>query len=254
MGEHFTLTRPVEAELAHAARVSTLGELTASIAHDVKQPLAAVVTYGEAGLRWLQGDVPDLAEATNAMQHMIANGRRASDVIARLDALARRTDPQRAVLSIDEIIDDVVMLVQPELSLRHMTLRVERDPSSPSIYGDRIQLQQALINLVMNGIQSSEAMPQRPQELRIISGVRKEAGRKPSATIAVRDFGVGLSQDVATKVFDAFYTTKSCGMGMGLSICRSIIEAHGGSISIVQPTGPGVNFVIELPLAEEIAV
>ena len=138
--------------------------------------------------------------------------------------------------------------------MRHMTLRVDRDPSSFSIYGDRIQLQQALINLVMNGMQSSEAMPQRPQELRIISGVRKEAGRKPSATIAVRDFGVGLSQDVPTKVFDAFYTTKSSGMGMGLSICRSIIEAHGGSISVVRPNGPGVSFVIDIPLAEEITV
>src|ERR1700739_2125689 len=253
MGEHFTLSRRAEAELAHAARVSTLGELTASIAHEVKQPLAAAMTYGEAGLRWLQRDIPDLAEATNAMQQMIANGRRASDVIARLDALARRTDPQRALLSIDEIIEDVVMLVQRELSLRLMTLRVDRDPSSPSIYGDRIQLSQVLINLVMNGIQASEAAPQRPQELRIIPGVREEAGRKPSATIAVRDFGVGITQDVATKVFDAFYTTKTCGMGMGLSTCRSIIEAHGGSISVVQPNGPGVSFVIDIPLAEEIA-
>lgn len=236
-------------ELSHVARVTTLGELTASIAHEVNQPLAAVVTDGEACLRWLLRDVPDLKEVRASVERMIGNGRRASDVIARLRALSRKGDTVWTEFDVNEIVGDVLPLVDRELLSHDIELNLELSSSPLSLSGDRVQLQQVLINLLMNAVQSMSAVDDRSRILSISTGRMVETNH---VFLEVRDTGMGIEPGSVTELFNAFFTTKSDGMGMGLSICRSIIEAHGGRISVLPDPGPGAAFVLNLPMQQEI--
>jgi two-component system sensor kinase FixL len=235
-----------QAALSHATRVSTLGELTASIAHEVNQPLAAVVTNGEACLRWLNREVPNIPVAVASVEKMISNGRRASNVIARLRALAKNSTPEHSDLDANDLVEDVLVLVQQELSSRNVHLQLALAPTPLPISGDLIQLQQVLINLVMNGVQ---AMEHTPADLRAltISTAKLISDAGDQTIISVRDFGPGISEDDAAKVFGAFFSTKSTGLGMGLSICRSIVQAHDGKIAFTSADGPGVVFSVQLP-------
>lgn len=242
-----------QADLAHVTRMTTMGELTASIAHEVNQPLAAVVTNGEAGLRWLTRDVPDLGEVRTSVERMISNAQRASDVIARLRALSRRTDPEHLAVQVNDIVHDVVMLVQRELFNHRVALDLDLEPASLTVRGDRVQLQQVLINLVMNGIQAMESNGDRPKELLIVSKAHVDDNRDNFAVIEVQDSGTGISPEIANKVFSAFYTTKPNGMGMGLSICRSIVEAHGGRVRASPGPKSGASFTVALPLQPELS-
>ncbi len=240
-----------EIELAHATRLTTLGELTASIAHEVNQPLAAVVTNGEAALRWLKRDVPNLGEVQNSLERMISNGRRASDVIARLRALTRKTDSIRAPLDANELIEDVLLLVDRELIARSVSLNLDLAPTPLPVEGDRVQLQQAIINLALNAVQAMSTVSDRRHALHISTRLETTEAPEKIVVVEVSDNGPGIDPDVINKLFTAFYTTKPEGMGMGLSICRSIVESHGGKIVASSELGKGATFRVQLPMREE---
>lgn len=239
--------REAQTELAHITRVTTLGELTASIAHEVNQPLAAVVANAEACLRWLDRETPDLGAARRSAEWVIDDGNRASEVIRRVRALARKTDIEKVPLDINDVVEDVMVLVQRELTSHRVSVRMELAPLLPMILGDRVQLQQVIINLVMNGIEAMQSVTDRPRELAIRSG--RDETRQPF--VSVTDCGVGIAAGDANRLFNAFFTTKSSGLGMGLSICRSIVEAHGGRLLVSGNEGPGATFQLVLPLHQE---
>jgi PAS domain S-box-containing protein len=236
-----------QTELARVMRVTTLGEMTASISHEVNQPLAAVVNAAGACLRWLDGGTPNLDEARQAAQWIIRDGNRAAEVIRRVRALAKNAEPQNEPLDVNDIISEVMELVKRELATRDVRWRLELAPALPAVLADRVQLQQVIINLVMNGVEAMQPILDRPHEL-IIRSYRDGTQR---VMVDVADSGMGISTDSADKLFNAFFTTKSGGMGMGLSICRSIIEAHGGRLSAVNNVGPGASFQFTLPLYQE---
>ena len=236
-----------QTELAHVARVTTLGELTASIAHEVNQPLAAIVTNGEVGLRWLDREVPDLAEVREALDDMISNGRRASEIIHRLRALSRKTETQKLALNINDAISEVIPLVQQEVLGHRVSLRLDLAPTLPAVLGDRVQLQQVVINLIVNGMEAMAPVTDRSREL----VVRSQLDDSDQVLVAVEDSGVGIDPENAKQLFNAFYTTKSSGMGMGLSICRSIIENHGGRLWASPNAGPGATFQFALRSHQE---
>lgn len=233
-----------QAELAHVTRVTTLGELTASIAHEVNQPLAAIVTNGEACLRWLGRAVPDIDEARSAVERMIDDGRRASAVIARMRAFTRKTAPQAAPLGINDVVEDVIPLIRRELDQNRIRLVLDLGEGLPSVTGDRIQLQQVVINLLVNAIQAMTAVAGRPRVLE----VRSRMDGADRVLLEISDSGIGIAADETDRLFDPFFTTKPGGMGMGLSICRSIVETHEGRIAL-QPAdpGPGVTVRVTLP-------
>jgi PAS domain S-box-containing protein len=237
--------RSAQAELAHVTRVTTLGELTASIAHEVNQPLAAVIANAEACLRWMDNEPPNLAAARRSVEWVVDDGNRASEVIRRVRALAKKTDMEKTLLNVNDVVNEVTTLVQRELTSHSVSLRKELAPTPPMVLGDRVQLQQVIINLVMNGIEAMEPVIDRPRELTIRSG-QDETRR---VFVRVTDCGVGISDENTNRLFNAFFTTKSCGLGMGLSICRSIVEAHGGRLSVCRNEGPGATFQFVLPLA-----
>jgi C4-dicarboxylate-specific signal transduction histidine kinase len=232
-----------QAELAHVARMTTLGELTAWIAHEVNQPLAGIVTNGTACLQWLGQKTPALDEARSAVEDMIGDAQRAGDVILEIRALSRKTAPKRAALDINELIQGVVRLVTREAQAHGASVRLELAPALPAVVGDRVQLQQVVINLVINAIQAMASVTARPRELSIRSR-RNEAGH---VLIEVADSGHGIGSSNADQLFKAFFTTKPAGMGMGLSICRSIIEAHGGNVWASDNTPSGAVFHFTLP-------
>jgi PAS domain S-box-containing protein len=239
--------RQAQAELAHVTRVTMLGEMTASIAHEVNQPLAAVIANAEACLRWLDRETPDLAAARRSAEWVINDGNRASQVVRRVRALANKTDIEKVPLDVNNVVRDVIALVQRELSSQGVSLRTELAATLPMILGDRVQLQQVIINLVMNGIEAMQSVTDRQRELVIRSGQDETHG----VLLSVTDCGVGISAENANRLFSAFFTTKSSGLGMGLSICRSIVEAHGGSLSASGNEGPGATFQFVLPVHQE---
>jgi C4-dicarboxylate-specific signal transduction histidine kinase len=236
-----------QTNLAHVTRVTALGEMAASIAHEVNQPLAAVVTNAAACLRWLDREPANLKEARGTLQSIVKDGNRAGEVIQRVRALANKTADQKAPLHINEVVNEVVSLVQHELSSHRVALRLELAPALPPVLADRIQLQQVILNLVINGIEAMQPVKDRPREL-VIRTLQDEASH---VLVTVSDVGVGVAAENADRLFDAFFTTKSSGMGMGLSICRSIVNAHGGRLSASGNAGPGATFQFTLPLHRE---
>ncbi len=234
--------REAQLELAHVTRITTLGELAASIAHEVNQPLAAVVANAEASLSWLRRGTPDVDAACRSVEWIINDGNRASEVIRRVRALANKTSLEKVQLDVNDVARETIPLVQRELISRQVLLRMELAPALPMIFGDRVQLQQVIINLVMNGIEAMQSVTDRPRELVIQSG----QGETHQVLVGVADCGVGISAENADRLFKPFFTTKSSGMGMGLSICRSIIDAHGGRLwaTTCEPRGSLFQFTI----------
>src|SRR5882724_11322400 len=237
-----------QAELAHVTRVATLGELTASIAHEVNQPLAAIVTNGNACLRWLAGDSPNLDEARETARRIIRDGNRAGDVIGRIRTLLRKTGTEKELLDMNQAVREVVALAEGEVRRNGVALRMELTGDLPPILGDRVELEQVVLNLIMNAIAAMSAIGDRPRELVI----RTQSGEVDQVRVAVQDSGIGLDPQSMGRIFDAFYTTKS--QGMGLAISRSIIESHGGRLWAIPNDGPGVTFEFALPVETTSAI
>jgi len=231
-------------ELAHVTRVTTLGELTASIAHEVNQPLAGVIANAEAGLRWLRRGTPDVDAACRSVEWIIDDGNRASEVIRRVRALANKTSLEKVPLDVNDVVREIIPLVRRELISHQVSLRTELASPLPMILGDRVQLQQVIINLVMNGIEAMQSVTDRPREL-VVRSCQDESGQ---ALISVADCGVGISAENVDRLFNPFFTTKSGGMGMGLSICRSIMEGHGGRLWATANVPHGATFQFTLPV------
>jgi PAS domain S-box-containing protein len=232
-----------QAELAHVTRVMTLGELTASIAHEVNQPLAAIVADANASLNWLAASPPDLGSVRESLDAIVKDGHRASEVIRRVRQLATKTSPQKARLDMNDVIRDVVPLIGTEMRSHEVSLRIDLAPALPPVLADRVQLQQVLINLVMNGIEAMASVDGRSRELVI----RSQPGDDDHVVVAVQDAGVGIDAKKTDQLFSAFYTTKPDGMGMGLSISRSIIGAHGGRLWATPNPDHGATFHFALP-------
>jgi PAS domain S-box-containing protein len=242
--------RKVQAELAHVTRITTLGQLTASIAHEVNQPLAAIVANAGACLRWLDHEPPDLEETRHAVEHIIRDGNRAGEVIRHVRALSNKSDIQKSPLDFNDVLDEVIALLQPELHNHRVSLRMDLAPALPVVLADRVQLQQVVLNLVMNGVEAMQSVIDRPRQLSIRSQQNDDASE---IIVAVQDVGIGISAENAERLFNPFFTTKASGMGMGLSICRSIIEAHDGRISATANTGRGATFQFTIPAYREAA-
>ena len=234
--------REAQAELAHVTRVMTMGELTASIAHEINQPLAAVVANANACFRWLANPTPNLSEARDAISRIVRDGNRASDVIGRIRALVKKGDTEKTLLDINEAVQEVVSLTHSEIQKSGVVLKMKLAAGLPRILGDRIQLQQVILNLVMNGIEAMNAVTDRPREI-LIRSCQHETDK---VLVAVQDSGIGIDGQNLQKIFNTFYTTKSQGMGMGLAISRSIVENHGGRLWAVPNDGPGTTFQFTL--------
>ena len=232
-----------QAELAHVSRVTTLGELAASIAHEVNQPLAAIVANGTACLQWLGQETPALDEMRGSVDDIISDAKRASEIIYGIRALSKNAEPEKAALDINDVIRQGIGLMQREVHSQGASLRLDLAPDLPSVAGDRVQLQQVIINLVINAIQAMSSVPERQRELLI----RSQPDAADQVSVTVTDTGVGIDPTDVDRLFTAFFTTKPGGMGMGLSISRSIIEAHGGRMSATDNPGPGATFRFTLP-------
>jgi C4-dicarboxylate-specific signal transduction histidine kinase len=239
--------RNVQANLAHVSRVTTLGELTASIAHEVNQPLAAVVTNASASLRWLDGQSPNINEACQALARIIKEGNRASEVIARVRALARKAPSRKDWLDLNETIREVLALTLSQVQKNQIALETHFAPDLPLIPGDRIQLQQVLLNLILNAVEAMGRVSDGPRQL-LVSTSKDET---KSVLVAVSDSGPGLEAASFEQLFEAFYTTKADGMGMGLMISHSIIQAHNGRLWATGRDGRGMTFQFTLPTEVE---
>ena len=236
-----------QAELAHVTRVTTMGVLTSSIAHEINQPLGAVVTNANAALRWLAVQPPNIDEARDTLGRIVRNGHRAGEIIWRMRSLLKKTATVTTSVDLNDLIEDAVALVEGELRRHRILLRTELANDLPPVAGDRVQLQQVILNLMMNGIEAMKEVTDQPRELLITS--RRDASG--SELIAVHDAGIGLDPQVAERVFEPFYTTKAEGLGMGLAICRSIIETHGGRLWASTNEPRGAVFQFSLPSMQD---
>jgi C4-dicarboxylate-specific signal transduction histidine kinase len=235
------------AELAHFARVTTLGELSASIAHEVNQPLTAATLNAQAGLSWLAHAPPNLEEARQQFEAIAKDAQRAGEVVQRIRAMARRAPPERGWLNVNDVIKEVAIMTGSELYRYRIALFLKLDQTVPQVMGDRVQVEQVMINLVVNAIESIAAADDGRSELTIASG-RDESG---NLQVTVADTGVGLAPERFEQLFDAFSTTKPAGMGMGLRISRTIVEAHGGRIWAKANVPRGMVFSFTLPASDK---
>jgi signal transduction histidine kinase len=228
-----------------------MGELAASIALEVNQPLTGIVSNGGARLRWLGAEgpipAPDAEEVREAVRDMVRDGKRAGEIITRIRALTKRTPPPRETLDLNETVREILALVGDEAKKNSVTIRSQFADEVGPVFGDRVQLQQVLLNLVMNAIQAMSGVSDRARQLAITT----RNAEPDQVELTVQDSGTGLAPEVMARIFDAFYTTKSSGMGMGLAICRSIVERHGGRLWAVNNEGPGASFHFVLPKYQE---
>jgi PAS domain S-box-containing protein len=239
--------RRLEADLAQINRVSVLGELTASIAHEVNQPLSGIVSNGSACLRWLAGDSPNLEETREALLDIVRDGKRAGEIVARIRALTKKTAVAREKLDLNETIQEVLALVGDEARRSSVMVRTLFTDDLSPVAGDRVQLQQVVLNLVLNAIEAMSSIGERAREL-VITTRNIDAKQ---VQVTVEDSGIGLDPNAIDKIFDSFYTTKPSGMGMGLSISRSILQAHGGRLWATAKASPGTMFHFTIPKYHE---
>ncbi len=239
--------RHMQTELAHANRVATMGQLSASIAHEVNQPITAAVINAEAALRWLGAQPPDLEEVRKALGCIVEDGTRAGNIIGGIRALIKKMPPRQACLDINEAIREVIALTRGEAVKTGVSVQTDLADGLPLIYGDRVQLQQVILNLIINAIEAMSGVAETPRALLISTGQAEPGG----LLVAVRDSGPGLDPASLEHLFNAFYTTKSGSMGMGLAICRSIIEAHEGQLWACANEPRGAVFQFTLPLQRD---
>jgi C4-dicarboxylate-specific signal transduction histidine kinase len=235
--------RQAETQLAHANRVMLVGEMTASIAHEINQPLTGVVSNAGTCTRFLAGETPNVEEARTYLGYIVRDGRRAADIIARVRALVKKVPPRKDRVDINEAIREVIALTQNEFRRSSVTLHTRLSHDVPPVPADRIQLQQVVLNLILNGIEAMNEVSDRPRELDVVSG----RSASDEVFVEVADSGPGVSPANLDRLFTSFFTTKPEGMGMGLSISRSIVEAHGGRLSATPNAPHGVVFRLTLP-------
>ena len=232
-------------ELARVSRLTTMGEMAASIAHEVNQPLSAIVSNASAGLRWLANASPDLDKVRTVLERVVRDGHRASEVIASVRSMFKRDVPGKERLQINGLIEEVLVLFRGEFRSKQIVLQTEFAREDPAVLANRVQLQQVLMNLITNAMDAMHATNERPRVLQI----RTEIGESDHVLIAVEDSGPGVAAADLDRVFDPFFTTKAAGMGLGLSVCRSIVEAHGGSLRVSPGPQHGAVFQIALPMS-----
>jgi len=238
--------RKAQDELARISRITTMGELAASIAHEVNQPLSGIVINGNACLRWLatvDGPSEGLIEARQASERIVRDGKRAGDVIQRLRNVFKSAPAEKSAVDLNEIIQEVLLLLRHQTERLKVTLQPELQSNLPPVLGDPVQLQQVILNLILNGAEAMETTPEQGRKLVI----RTSAQGIETVLVEVQDAGVGISPEALEKIFEAFYTSKAGGMGMGLSISRSIVENHGGKLGARANQGPGSNFFFSIP-------
>jgi PAS domain S-box-containing protein len=234
--------RQAQADLAHVSRMTTMGELTASLAHEVNQPIAAAVTGASTCVRWLTRDEPDLAEAREAALGVVRNARRAADIINRIRSISRKGDSIRQWVDINEVILEIVALLSNEAHRYSISIRTDLDANLPKVLADSVQVQQVMMNLIMNGIDATKDV----DPLRELS-IRSQNAEDRQRMISVSDTGVGLPPQQANHIFDAFFTTKAHGIGLGLQISRTIVESHGGRLWATDNSPRGASFYFTLP-------
>jgi signal transduction histidine kinase len=237
--------RTAQAQLSRATRFATVAELAASIAHEISQPLSAVVANGLACMQWLAAEPPNLTNAKVAAERIVRDGKDAGEIVSRIRALFRKTALEKVYLDVNGVIDEVLRLIRKDTVEKGIAIETDLEKRLPSVPGDRVQLQQVIFNLLLNGIEAMDTVTDRPKRLLI----RSKMQNADSMLVEIRDYGTGLAD--SEKIFEAFYTTKEKGMGMGLSICRSIVEAHGGRLGTAPCEGPGTTFVFSLPLGSK---
>jgi C4-dicarboxylate-specific signal transduction histidine kinase len=238
--------REVQLELAHSSRVAIMGQLTASIAHEVNQPIASVIINAATAQRRLEQEPPNIEGARQAVDRLVKNGNRAADIIGQIRELVRKAPARTDAFDINEAILEVIGLTRSEIMKNSVRLRTQLAESLPEIRGDRVQLQQVMLNLILNAVEAMSQMGDGSRELLVATRVEADC-----VLVAVRDSGPGFAQADPERIFEAFYTTKSTGLGMGLSICRSIVEAHGGQLSAAAnvPSGAAFQFTLPIPVA-----
>jgi PAS domain S-box-containing protein len=244
--------RETQTELAHVARLTTMGEMAASIAHEVNQPLGAITNNTNACLRLLAGGSKNSREVEAALSDIIKGVDRVTKIIVRMRALAKKVPPEIAQLQIEDVITDALTVIHHELTRRNVAVHSELPKDLPPVLGDRIQLQQVLLNLLMNGVEAMNAVAEGERKI-TIGARRDEYNRSPAVLVSVQDSGAGLKHAEVGRLFEAFYTTKAHGIGMGLAISRSIVEAHGGQLRVAPNAGPGARFEFILPAPGGIA-
>lgn len=232
------------ADLAHLTRITTMSALATSIAHEVNQPLTAIVTTGDACLRWLAAEPPKLDRVKDSVTRIVSEGSRAGEIVRRIRTLSTKTTPQTAPMSINDVVREVIALLHPEIVKQGIALTLNLDEDCPPVFGDRVQLQQVILNLLLNGIEAMTDVTARPKTLGALTGRVAET----RVQVCVSDSGCGLNGADVERLFETFYTTKPDGIGMGLSISRTIIEAHGGTLSAAANAEHGTTFCFELPV------
>jgi signal transduction histidine kinase len=234
--------RRTQVRLSRATQIATVAELAASIAHEISQPLSAVVANGQACAQWLSAAAPNVTNARVAAERIVRDGKDAGEVVRRIRALFKKEALTKLDLDINDVVDEVLRLIHSEVVRKKITVEIDLEKKLPLVQGDRVQLQQVVFNLLLNGIEAMEAVNDRPRKLWICSRLQGE----DAVVVEIRDHGTGMAD--AEKAFEAFYTTKEKGMGMGLAVCTSIVEAHGGRLGISASQGPGTTVFFSLPL------
>jgi PAS domain S-box-containing protein len=240
--------RSTQTRLSQATQIATISELSASIAHEINQPLAAVVANGHACLNWLAAQPPNSAKASEAAERIIRDGKEAGEVASRIRALFKRSALEKVSLDLNAVIDEVIRLLARETTKRRIAVETDLESDLPRVMGDRVQMQQLVFNLLLNGIEAMDSVSDRPGEL----FVRSQRESPEAILVEIRDSGVGLENP--SKIFDAFFSTKEQGMGMGLAISRSIVEAHGGRLWAESGEGPGASFFFTLPADSKVSL
>ena len=234
--------------LAHASRVATLAEMSATIAHEVNQPLAAIVMGAETGLRWLSRDDPNMAKVEQLLRRIVSSARRASDIVQRIRSMATKHEPELIPIDLNEVVDEALLFIRPELEASSIELSVKLAAGLPVVRGDRVQLQQVIVNLLVNSI---HAVTQAEVPMRRIA-IDTGADKDDAVGFSIRDSGPGIPDENLGRIFESFFTTKQGGMGIGLAICRSIITAHGGRTAVSNHPEGGAQFRFILPAAEDL--
>jgi C4-dicarboxylate-specific signal transduction histidine kinase len=242
-GKRRVALRDSLSELARVTRLTTMGQMTASIAHEINQPLGSIVNDGSAALRWLAGALPDLEEVRACLRRIVNDGHRAGQVISGIRTMLTKGTGERELLDINGLVSEVLVFAHAEIASRRIVVRAELNENLPEVLVDRVQLQQVVLNLVMNGIEAMATLSGRPRVLKL----RAEQKGPANLTVTVEDAGTGIDRSIVGQIFEAFFTTKKHGIGMGLSICRSIAVAHGGQLSVSAGYPYGSVFRLELP-------